>query len=172
MVNGKPHPEITPLIRGGIRSEGNLEARGTDVIELIYDIRNDFRPTEEVPTLGDISKLEFELNHSQRLPSGGLFQQTDRSPRGSGPFCPLPRPKKRSSTGPISAFIRFEYGLPTAHEVIGLDLEINNLGGLDLRAEYAVNRRFRRFPNQNFGVNDLDPEKDQARSGLCYGLLQ
>ena len=146
VVNGKPHPEITPLIRGGIRSEGNLEARGTDVIELIYDIRNDFRPTEEVPTLGDISKLEFELiianDYRVEVSSN---KQTDRL--GGQVFLPVAQAEKEVVDGSNQRFIRFEYGLPTAHEVIGLDLEINNLGGLDLRAEYAVNRRFRRFPN-------------------------
>ena len=163
VVNGKPHPEITPLIRGGIRSEGNLEARGTDVIELIYDIRNDFRPTEEVPTLGDISKLEFELiianDYRVEVSSN---KQTDRL--GGQVFLPVAQAEKEVIDGSNQRFIRFEYGLPTAHEVIGLDLEINNLGGLDLRAEYAVNRRFRRFPNQNFGVNDLAPEKDRAEA--------
>ena len=163
VINGKPHPEITPLIRGGIRSEGNLEARGTDVIELIYDVRNDFRPTEEVPTLGDISKLEFELiianDYRVEVSSN---KQTDRL--GGQVFLPVAQAEKEVIDGSNQRFIRFEYGLPTAHEVVGLDLEINNLGGLDLRAEYAVNRRFRRFPNQNFGVNDLDPEKDQAEA--------
>ena len=163
VINGKPHPEITPLIRGGIRSEGNLEARGTDVIELIYDVRNDFRPTEEVPTLGDISKLEFELiiTNDYRVEVSSN-KQTDRL--GGQVFLPVAQAEKEVIDGSNQRFIRFEYGLPTAHEVIGLDLEINNLGGLDLRAEYAVNRRFRRFPNQNFGVNDLDPEKDRAEA--------
>ena len=43
------HPEITPIVRGGIRTGGSLAAKGVDNIALIYDIRNSFRPTEKVP---------------------------------------------------------------------------------------------------------------------------
>ena len=50
--------------------------------------------------------------------------------------------------------VRFSYGLPTANEVAGLTLEIDDLfGGFNLRAEYNVNRKYRRFPNQNFTYN-------------------
>ena len=163
VVNGEPHPEITPLIRGGIRSGGNLEARGTDAIELIYDIRNKFRPTEEVPTLGDISKLEFELimANDYRVDVSSN-RQTNRL--GGQVFLPVAQADGEVADGSNQRFIRFEYGLPTAHEVIGVDVELMNLAGLDLRAEYAVNRRFRRFPNQNFGVNELGPVKEQAEA--------
>ncbi|MYF93596.1 MAG: hypothetical protein F4184_16440, partial [Gemmatimonadetes bacterium] len=61
LIDGEIHPEITPIVRGGIRTGGSLEARGVDNIELIYDIRNSFRPTEKVPTYQEASKIEFEL---------------------------------------------------------------------------------------------------------------
>ena len=163
VVNGQPHPEIRPLIRGGIRSEGNLEARGTDVIELIYDIRNDFRPTEDVQDLGSIEKLEFELIiANDYLVEVSSNKQTDRL--GGQVFLPVAQASNEVTDGSNQRFINFDYGLPVAHEVIGVDVEINKLNGLDLRAEYAVNRRFRRFPNGNFGVNELDPEKDRAEA--------
>ncbi len=52
--------------------------------------------------------------------------------------------------GSNQRFLRFEYGLPTANEVIGVDLNIKGVSGFDLSTEYVLNRRFQRFPNQNF----------------------
>lgn len=52
--------------------------------------------------------------------------------------------------GSNQRFVRFEYGLPTGNEVVGVDVDLFDLGGLQLRAEFALNRRFQRFPNQNF----------------------
>ena len=171
VVNGQPHPEITPLIRGGIRSEGNLEARGTDAIELIYDIRNKFRPTEEVPTLGAISELEFELimanDYRVEVSSN---RQTDRL--GRQVFLPVAQAAGEVTDASNQRFIRFEYGLPTAHEVIGVDVEVMNLAGLDLRAEYAVNRRFRRFPNETSAVNELDPVEERAEAAYVTASYQ
>lgn len=163
LVDGEVHPEILPIIRGGVRNGGSLEANGADVIELIYDIRNSFRPTEKVPTFQQIEKLEFELimanDYRVEVTSS---RQTDLL--GDQVFLPVAQARDEITDGSNQRFIRFEYGLPTANEVLGLDLQINNLAGLDLRSEYVVNRRFRRFPNQNF--NKLDAASERA--GAAY----
>ncbi|MBM3276613.1 MAG: hypothetical protein FJY95_00820 [Candidatus Handelsmanbacteria bacterium] len=163
LVDGEVHPEIQPIIRGGVRNGSSLEANGGDVIELIYDIRNSFRPTEKVPTVKQIQKLEFELimanDYRIEVTSN---RQTDLL--GDQVFLPVVQARGEITDGSNQRFIRFEYGLPTANEVLGLDLQINNLAGLDLRSEYAVNRRFRRFPNQNY---DKLAAADE-RAGAAY----
>jgi hypothetical protein len=162
LINGELHTEIVPLIRGGVRREGILEANGADVIELIYDLRNSFSPTENVATFREIERLEFELvvanDYRIEITSNS---QTDS--RGDEVFLPVAQARGEISDGSNQRFIRFDYGLPTGQEVLGFDLELINLANFDLRAEYVINRRYRRFQNQNFRV--LPARKDEAQAG-------
>ena len=161
LIDGEIHPEITPIVRGGIRTGGSLEARGVDNIELIYDIRNSFRPTEKVPTYQEASKIEFELilANDYRVDVTSNVQ-TDRL--GDPVFLPVAQAEGEISDGSNQQFLRFEYGLPTGSDVIGVDFEVLSLGGLDLRAEFVRNRRFRRFPNQNLAQHTLAEDKGEA----------
>ena len=161
LIDGEIHPEITPIVRGGIRTGGSLEARGVDNIELIYDIRNSFRPTEKVPTYQEASKIEFELilaNDYRVAVTSNV--QTDRL--GDPVFLPVAQAEGEISDGSNQQFLRFEYGLPTGSDIIGVDFEILSLDGLDLRAEFVRNRRFRRFPNQNLEQHTLAEDKGEA----------
>ena len=162
IVDGDLHEEVVPLIEGGINESGVLHARGSDQILLTYDLKNDFRPTEEVPTFRDAKKLEFELivanDYSIEVSSN---KQTDRL--GGLVFLPVQQARGNVIDGSNQRFIKFEYGLPTANEVISVDFELTNIAGLDLRMEYAVNRRFSRYPNQNF--RKLPVIKETADAG-------
>ena len=161
IIDGEVHPEILPIIRGGVRNGGSLEANGGDVIELIYDIRNSFRPTEKVPTFQQITKLEFELivANDYRIDATSN-RQTDLL--GDQVFLPVAQARDEITDGSNQQFIRFEYGLPTSNQVLGLDLQVSNLAGFDLRSEYVANRRYRRFPNQNFGNLGAAGERSEA----------
>ena len=149
LIDGQVQEGIVPLVEGGIREEGVLKAKGTDAILLTYDIRNDFQPTETTPSFKDIQKMEFELimanDYRVEVSSN---KQLDRL--GNEVFLPVFQAEHNITDGSNQRFLRFEYGLPTATELIGLDFNIKNLNGFDLRSEYVVNRRFQRFPNQNF----------------------
>ena len=161
IIDGEIYTEVVPIIRGGVRSGGSLEARGTDAIELIYNIRNTFRPTEKVLTFSEARKLEFELIvANDYLIEVTSNLQPDRL--GDLVFLPVAQARKEFTDGSNQRFVRFEYGLPTANQVMGVDLEITDLSGLDLRAEYVVNRRFRRFPNQNFDRHTVADERAEA----------
>ena len=161
IIDGEIHSEIIPIVRGGIRGGGSLEAKGVDAVELIYDIRNSFRPTENVPTYQEAQKIEFQLiianDYRIEVTSN---KQTDRL--GDEVFLPVAQARGEITDGSNQQFLRFEYGLPTANEVIGIDLEVQSLGGLDLRAEYVTNRRYRRFPNQNLTKHTLAKSTAEA----------
>ena len=128
IVGGEIHTEIVPIVRGGVQRGGSLEAKGEDVVELIYDIRNDFKPTEEVPTSRDARDLSFELivANDYRIEITSNMQK-DRL--GDEIFLPVSQAENEIRDGSNQQFIRFDYGLPTGHEVIGVDLEIFSLGG-------------------------------------------
>ena len=161
IINGELHPDIVPLVRGGVRRQGVLEARGSDAIELIYDIRNDFSPTENVGTFREIEKLEFELvvANDYRIEIASNLQTTSR---GEEVFLPVAQARDEITDGSNQTFVRFAYGLPTGHELVGFDLEIINISHFDLRAEYVLSRRYRRFPNQNFRKLPANKEVAEA----------
>ena len=169
IINGELHPEIVPLIRGGVRREGILEANGVDVIELIYDIRNDFSPTEQVATFREVERLEFELvvANDYRIE---ITSNTQTDSRGEEIFLAVAQARDEITDGSNQTFVRFDYGLPTGHELLGIDLEVINLSNFDLRAEYVINRRFRRLPNQNFRI--LPVRKDNAHAGYVTASFE
>jgi hypothetical protein len=163
LVDGVFHPEIRPLISGGVSRQGYLEVSGPDVIELTYNIRDDFRPTDELGSHTEIRSLEFELvvandyditvTSNKQVTLVGARRQS---------HLPVARAAGEVTDGSNQRFIRFAYGLPTAHEIVGVNFELTDLGGLDVRGEYAVNRRYRRFPNQNYMQLDSYRETDEA----------
>ena len=149
LIDGVVQEGMVPLVEGGIREDGVLKAKGGDPILLTYDVRNDFQPTAETQSFKDIRKLEFELIlANDYFVEVGSNKQINRL--GKVVYLPVFQADDNISDGSNQRFLRFEYGLPTANEVIGVDLNIKNVMGFDLSTEYVLNRRFQRFPNQNF----------------------
>ena len=120
-----------------------------DQIELIYNLRDSFLSTERTPTLAEAESIEFEMIvANDYLIEVTSNMQLDRE--DDPVFLPVARADGETKDGSNQRFVRFDYGLPTGNEVVGVDVDLFDLGGLQVRAEYALNRRFQRFPNQNF----------------------
>ena len=157
-INGVEHPEISDraLVDGGIRRQGRWEASGGNNIIITYDIERDFTPipdADEIIDFKEIKKIEIELvlanDYAVEVTSNMQVNNT-----GEPVFLPVTRAEKNIKDGSNQRVVRFSYGLPTANEVAGLTMEIDDLfGGFNLRAEYNINRKYRRFPNQNFTYN-------------------
>ena len=157
-INGVEHPEISDraLVDGGIRRQGRWEASGGNNIIITYDIERDFTPIpdeDEIIDFKEIKKIEIELvlanDYAVEVTSNMQVNNT-----GEPVFLPVTRAEKNIKDGSNQRVVRFSYGLPTANEVAGLTMEIDDLfGGFNLRAEYNINRKYRRFPNQNFTYN-------------------
>jgi hypothetical protein len=153
-INGIEHPEVKPLISGGVRRQGLLEANGADVVTLTYDIERDFRAglSDKITDFKEIREIDFELviANDYRVEATSNMQTNNA---GEPAFLPVAKASGNIRDGSNQQVIRFRYGLPTANQVAGMTFEISDIAGLDLRAEYAVNTRFRRFPNQNIRTN-------------------
>ena len=149
-IDGLVQTNMRPLVEGGVREAGGVfRAAGGDVITLTYDIRNSFSPTTETPGFEDIRRIEFELvmANDYKVEVG-----SNKTPTvfGTTHFLPVFQAEGNVADGSNQRFLRFEYGLPTATEVVGIDLEMTDVGGFSMNTEYVVNRRFQRFPNQSF----------------------
>ncbi|MEW6756027.1 MAG: hypothetical protein AB1505_34365 [Candidatus Latescibacterota bacterium] len=149
-VNGVEHPEIEPLVEGGIRRRGVVEANGTDVVTLTYDIQNGFRPgpDDQIEDFREIRHIEvgLVLSNDYRVDATSNVQ-TDAL--GQQIFLPVMRSAGNVKDGSNQAYHRFRYGLPTANQLMGLSLDVDNLAGLSLRGEFVRNDQYRRFPNQS-----------------------
>lgn len=136
--------DITPRIEGGVVMEGFLEASGDQTITLTYDIRRGYQGEYQL-----IKEIEFALvlaNDYRVEVTSNL--QTDAE--GVPVFLTVTRAEGNIRDNSNQTFVHFQYGLPTANDIYGVTLEIKDFRGLNLQAEYNINRRFRRFPNQNY----------------------
>ena len=157
-INGVEHPEISDraLVDGafGGRAAGRPAAATTSSLPTTSSATSRPIPDEdEIIDFKEIKKIEIELvlanDYAVEVTSNMQVNNT-----GEPVFLPVARAEKNIKDGSNQRVVRFSYGLPTANEVAGLTLEIDDLfGGFNLRAEYNVNRKYRRFPNQNFTYN-------------------
>ncbi|NKB70273.1 MAG: hypothetical protein GKR89_24650 [Candidatus Latescibacteria bacterium] len=149
-VDGVEHAEIRPTIDGGIRRQGLLEANGPDVITLSYDIERDFVAgvRDSVADFKEARKIEIEMvvANDYRI---DVTSNMQTNATGETVFLLVERSNDNIKDGSNQKVVRFKYGLPTSNEIFGFTFDIADLAGFNLRSEFDVNRRHRRFPNQN-----------------------
>ncbi|MEE3234780.1 MAG: hypothetical protein VX294_11490 [Candidatus Latescibacterota bacterium] len=166
IIDGVDHPEIVPSPRGGVRRAGVIEANGADALELTYNISRDFRqrPDDQITTFQEIRKIEFELVIANDY-KVDITSNLQVNAQGEPVFLTIERAHGNVSDGSNQRFIRFEYGLPTGKDIIGLSFDVDDVKGFNLRSEVAISRDYRRFPNQNFQKHELAKQE-----GLAYYL--
>ncbi|RKY68143.1 MAG: hypothetical protein DRQ02_05145 [Candidatus Latescibacterota bacterium] len=148
-IDGKREP-IAPFVEGGILTpEGLLEAAGDEVITLKYDIEHNYL-TKDYKLIKNISFVLVLANDYRIEVTSNLQTNT----AGEPVFLPVVNAPGNVKDGSNQKFVRFKYGLPTGNEVAGVSLEVDDLMGFFVRAEYVRNRRFRRFPNENWRTKD------------------
>jgi len=162
-LNGVEHPEIVPTVRGGIRRAGLLEANGAERIELTYNILADFSPQsgEEISSFQEVREIEFELviaNDYKIEATSNLQINSQDEPV----FLLVERTHGNVGDGSNMNFVRFEYGVPTGKDIVGLNFDVEDFKGFNLRSEWAVSRNYRRFPNQNYRDHKLAQERGVA----------
>lgn len=157
-INGVEHTDdIIPTVEGGVRRRGVIEASGTDVITLTFNIE-DFSPSveDEIDDFREIERIEIGLvlanDYRVEMTSN---KQTNNL--GTPVFLPVLRASGNVKDGSNQTFHRFSYGLPTGTRMLGFDLSISDIAGLNIKGEFVRNFQYRRFPNENF-------TRDQKRS--------
>ncbi|MCK5734408.1 MAG: hypothetical protein KAI38_09485, partial [Candidatus Latescibacteria bacterium] len=145
-IDGMP-VDIAPLIRGGEERFGNLEARGAEQIALRYDITQ-FPLLAEGYDISKIENIRFELVLTNDY-NVDVTSDVQVDANGMPVYLPVQRARGEVRDATNQRFVRFDYGLPTGNSVYGVTLELEDVASFDLRAEYDVNARYRRFPNPN-----------------------
>ena len=149
-ADGVEHTDdIIPTVEGGVRRRGVIEASGTDVITLTYNIE-DFSPSveDEIDDFREIELIEIGLVLANDY-KVDITSNKQTNNLGSPVFLPVLRASGNVKDGSNQAFHKFRYGLPSGNRVLGFDLVITDVAGFELRGEVVRNFQYRRFPNEN-----------------------
>ena len=142
--------DIRPVIKGGVIREGRREANGGQQILLVYDISG-WSYVDKTNTPRDVNwfkRVNFALvlANDYKIEITSNLQVDDK---GQEIFLPVTRAEGNVKDATNQRVVRFDYGLPTGNEIYGATIEVEDVMGFWARGEYNVNRRHRRFPNQN-----------------------
>ena len=172
IIDGR-RADIAPLIRGGTRRSGRLEASGGEQILLIYDLSQFtyFDDEDQVVDIISFRKVEFELvlANDYRV---AVSSNVQLNRRGDPIFLQVARAKGNVRDGTNMRVVAFEYGLPTGNEVFGATLDLVNLGGFRLQGETAFNRRHRRFPNPDPEIGPTEHELATDKSEAFFLIAE
>ena len=130
-------------IEGGLQRRGFLAADGNEVIRLRFDLSH---PSYTGPDAARIDRIELELvvADDYRIEVGS-DRQLDY--RGETVYLPVARAVGNVQDGSNQRVLVFEYGLPTANQIVGMTLELTDLAGTEAYLELNINHRFRQYPN-------------------------
>ena len=134
-----------PVIFGGFRRPGFLAADGSEEIKLRFDLLD---PTYSGPAPNAISRIGLELvvandyliEVSSDLQSDLFLRQV---------FIPVFRADGNVKDSSNQRVLAFNYGLPTANQIVGFTFELTDLEGFNGNFELNVNNRWHKFPNPN-----------------------
>ena len=135
-----------PTVEGGVVQGGRLFARDESSILLEYDLGSlDFDDIQS----DDLRRVAVELSvaNDYRIDMASDLQTDGQTRNAEIVFLPVARSAGNVQDNSNTRVLRLDYGLPTASELIGVDWNVVDWGGLSLQGEWVLNRRFFRYPN-------------------------
>ena len=138
-------------IEGGFQRRGYLAADGGETITLTYTIPD--------PELVNRIGFDLVLANDYRMEVTSNLQIDSQ---GFPVYLLVARAPRNVDDNSNQRVVHFEYGLPTCNEIYGVTLEVKDVLGFNLRAEYDVNHRYRLFPNVNY--TEHATATDEARA--------
>jgi hypothetical protein len=144
---------FNPIIEGGFVREGFLSADGTEEIRLRYDFDSPAFVNRSSGSKEDIKKVEF------RLVLGNDYQvwmTSDRQLNESDVSVLLLKAQAEGNVQDNTNLqvVSFEYGLPTATQIWGVTLELQEVMGFDFYGEYDLSYSYTKYPNVNIDPSD------------------
>lgn len=151
-----------PIVEGGFQRVGFLAADGNEAIRIRYDFDS---PGFVAGAHGDKTELkEVRFN----LALGNDYQvwmnsdrQTSRATAGTGSLVEqsipllIARAPKNVKDNSNLRILSFDYGLPTATQILGTTLEMKDVLGFNFYAEYDISSRYRMYPTPNLSTHDF-----------------
>jgi len=127
-----------PQLEGGFQRHGYLSADGNESIVVRFDFND---RTYSGPDPGNIKRVQIEL-----VVANDYIIEVS-SDRHEGAFLRIAQAPGNVRDSSNQRVILFDYGLPTANQILGFTLGLTDLAGFDGYFEYNLNRQFRQYPN-------------------------
>ena len=149
-----------PLIEGGFQRRGYLAADGNEQIVISYDFND---RSYAGPDLADIERVTVELvvANDYRIEVASDQQ---------GVYLPFLQASGNVKDNSNQRVVVFDYGLPTANQIAGFTLEVDDLAGFRAYAEVNVNQQYRQYPNPGLDRHHIAAE--QATAWICNASQQ
>ena len=147
-----------PVIEGGVINRGYIAADGDEEIRISYDFDAPAFVNRAKGDASEIVGVEFQLVVANDYQ---IWMTSDRQTDRNGDSVLLMVAQAEGNIQDITNLrtVSFNYGLPTATSVVGWTLNVSDLWGLDLYAEYDLSWSYRKYPN-------LIEESHRAISGI------
>jgi hypothetical protein len=135
-----------PAVQGGFVQGGFLSADGTEEIRLLYDFDTPAFVNRASGAKEEIKKVEFELT------IGNDYQvwmtSSNQTNRSNEPVLLLVAQAEGNVQDNTNLrILKFEYGLPTATQIVGVTLELQDVMGFNFYGEYDLSLAYRKYPS-------------------------
>ena len=138
---------FTPQRQGGTIVEGVRTANGVEEITLTYDLNELAVILDDRDAINNIRDLRFRLvlvnDYRIEITSD---QQTNSE--GQPVFLQVVQAEGNIQDGSNKREVVFNYGLPTANQILGFTIEVQDLMGFSFYTEFDINRQYRKYPNR------------------------
>jgi hypothetical protein len=140
------------LVEGGFQRRGFLAADGIEEILISYDFND---RTYAGPDISEIKQVRLELV----VANDYLIEMaSDRQPV----FLEMARAVGNVKDNSNQRVVSLDYGIPTANQIAGLTVEVDDLAGFKGYLEMNVNQRYRQYPNPNRQQHHTASTQDEA----------
>ena len=137
IVDGEP-VAVNPTIEGGRQREGFLEALEEAPIQLRFRVPD--------PLLAEKVSFALVLSNDYRV---DVTSNLQTNINGQPIFLPVTRAEGNVRDNTNQRVVRFDYGLPSANQIASIDIEVEDVWGMEVRGEFARNTQYQRYPNIN-----------------------
>ena len=135
-----------PAIQGGFAQEGFLSADGTEEIRLLYDFDTPTFVNWASGAKEEIKKVEFELTIGNDY-QVWMTSNNQLASGGESVLLLMAQAEGNVQDNTNLRLLKFEYGLPTANQIVGGTLEFRDVLGFNFYGEYDLSLEYRRYPN-------------------------
>ena len=153
-----------PTIEGGSARGSALAADGSEAIVLAWNL--DDLDADGIET-EDLRRVQVELSvaNDYHIEASSNLQTDGEQRRAAPVFLTVRRATGNVQDNSNATVVAVDYGLPTATEVIGLDLSVSDWNGFSFQGELVSSRHHRQYPNPGINSHHSVVERDLATYG-------
>ena len=144
-----------PVVEGGFPQEGFISADGNEQIRLRYDFNSADFLLVAAQDKSQIRKVEFELvlGNDYKV----QYTSSRQTGRNNDPiFLLVTRAEGNVKDNTNLSVVKFEYGLPTATQIFGFTLAVEDVKGFHFYGEWDNSRTYRKYPYPSTDQGNTD----------------